>query len=80
MNKSTFTKLPAVNEKDFINGSNPPPKGSKKTKGLCLKVPESRWHELHELMDLTGLTMNALCNEFIRVGIKEKMKDLKEDY
>lgn len=46
------------------------------TKPLYLRAPESLWMDIHEVMALTGLSMNAICLELLRPAIKQKLKDL----
>ena len=49
-----------------------------KTKPLYLRAPESLWEDIHDIMALTGLSMNAICLELLRPAIKRKLKELKE--
>jgi predicted HicB family RNase H-like nuclease len=95
MSKAKFSKPPLTDEEKekkleaFINlseGSAEHKEEQKKTrpkkekvKPLYLRVPESLWEDIHEIMALTGLSMNAICLELLRPEIKQKLKDLKED-
>lgn len=94
MNKPKFSKPPLSNEERekkveaFINLSDTPiskketqpekPK-KEKIKPVYLRSPESLWEDIHEVMMRTGLSMNAICLELLRPGIKQKLKELKED-
>ena len=48
-------------------------------KTVYLRVPQSYWQDIQEIIALTGLTMNAVCLELLRTSIKKKLKELKED-
>lgn len=48
-----------------------------KTKSFLIRLPESLWHDLQETKALTGLSINAICLELIRPGVKEKLKEIK---
>lgn len=50
-----------------------------KIKGLCLRATESLWNDIHEVMSITGLTMNAICIDLLHREIKRKLKELKSD-
>lgn len=94
MTKSKFSKPPvtdAEREKkadEFINL--PDSRGDKKivriektkkekTKSVFIRAPESLWGDIHEVSIITGVSMNAICLELLRPGIKRKLKELKED-
>ena len=73
-------------EKEFINFD----KGSldkqettrsvkEATKTLYLRAPESYWNDIQEIMNLTGLSMNAVCIELLRPAIRKKLRELKEE-
>lgn len=49
-----------------------------KTKPLYLRAPESLWEDIHDIMALTGLSMNAICLELLRPEVKRKLKELKD--
>jgi hypothetical protein len=49
-----------------------------KTKPLYLRAPKSLWEDIHDIMALTGLSMNAICLELLRPEVKRKLKELKE--
>jgi hypothetical protein len=49
-----------------------------KAKPIYLRAPESLWEDIHEIMAITGLSMNAICLELLRPEIKRKLKELKE--
>jgi hypothetical protein len=94
MTKRSFTKPPLTTEEkekvaeQFMNFSDTkkihepkeitPPK-KEPTKTLYLRAPQSYWDEIHEIMALTGLSMNAVCLGLLRPAIKRKLKELKED-
>lgn len=90
--KKGFSKVPLTAEKKerladkFIESAGKIPeidnskrKSLGKTKPLYLRAPQSYHDDLQEIMKLTGLSMNAVCLELLRHGIKEKLKELKED-
>jgi hypothetical protein len=49
------------------------------TKAIIVRAPKSFWEDIHEIVALTGLTMNAVCLELLRPSIKKKLKELKEE-
>ena len=49
------------------------------TKTLYLRAPESYWNDIQEIMNLTGLSMNAVCIELLRPAIRKKLRELKEE-
>jgi len=48
-------------------------------KTLYLRAPESYWKDIKEIMNLTGLSMNAVCLELLRPAIKRKLREIKND-
>ena len=93
MSKSKFSKTPIIKNEiekkaeEFINSSNleSDKKASsswklkkEKTKPVYLRVPESLWEDIHEVMARTGISMNAICLDLLRPAIKDKLKDLRE--
>lgn len=42
-----------------------------------VKLPENLYEDLKEISNLTGISMNAICNELLRPAIKEKLKEIK---
>ena len=92
MTQSKFSKPPMSNkEKEkkaeaFINFSIEPTKSGhtsatklvkEKVKPLYLRVPESLWDDIQEIIARTGLSMNAICLDLLRAEIKKKLKDLR---
>lgn len=70
-------------EKEFLNFDKNPQEENVKprpvkesTKAIFIRAPESYWQELQEITRITGLTMNAVCLEILRKGIKNKLKEL----
>lgn len=49
------------------------------TKTLYLRAPESYWSDIQEIMNITGLSMNAVCLELLRPAIRKKLRELKEE-
>lgn len=92
-NQVVFRKTPLTqDEKDkkeqafltFEQGSMERPDDIKRavkepTKTLYLRAPASYWHDIQEIMALSGLSMNAVCLELLRPAIRKKLKELKED-
>lgn len=93
VNKSKFSKTPAIKDElekkaeAFINSTNSDPDKKtsaswklkkEKTKPVYLRVPESLWEDIHEVMARTGISMNAICLDLLRPAIKDKLKDLRE--
>ena len=92
MSKHKFSKPPIENDREkrveaFINladdkvdrkSAQPVRAKKEKTKPLYLRAPESLWEDVHEIMALTGLSMNAICLELLRPEIKRKLKELKD--
>lgn len=91
-NESVFKKTPLTQaEKDqkeraFVsldNGSSNKPEVSRSvkepTKTLYLRAPESYWNDIQEIMNLTGLSMNAVCIELLRPALRKKIRELKEE-
>jgi hypothetical protein len=85
--KKTFSKPPlTLSEKEklanqFIEGANKKLdiEVPVKTKTLFLRAPESYYDDIHKIMKLTGLSMNAICLELLRPAIKQKLKEIKEE-
>ncbi len=48
----------------------------KKTKAILIRAPESYLKDLKEISHLTGLSVNAVCLELLRIGIKERLREL----
>lgn len=46
-------------------------------KPLYLRLPEPLLLDLKEISAITGLSINGICIEFLRIAVKEKIKDLK---
>ncbi|HAT7073475.1 TPA: hypothetical protein JAN90_12040 [Legionella pneumophila] len=53
--------------------------GKEPTKTLYLRAPESYWNDIQEIMNMTGLSMNAVCLELLRPAIRKKLRELKEE-
>ena len=73
-------------EKEFINFNKETPiqheisrSIKESTKTLYLRAPESYWNDIQEIMNLTGLSMNAVCIELLRPAIRKKIRELKEE-
>ena len=49
-------------------------------KGIYIRAPLSYWEDLQEVVLLTGISMNAVCLELLRPGLKKKLRELKEEY
>jgi hypothetical protein len=47
--------------------------------GIYIRVPESLYLEIQDIVSLTGLTINAICLELLRPAIKQKLKDLRKE-
>lgn len=87
----TFKKPPLTaeekleKEKAFLGYDNIPKnierkKGAAKkepSKVLFIRAPESFWNNLQEIVELTGLTQNAVCLDLLRTAIKKKLIELK---
>lgn len=50
-----------------------------KIKPVYLRAPESLWNDIHEIMARTGLSMNAICIDSLRLEMKRKLKEIRED-
>jgi hypothetical protein len=48
-----------------------------KIKAFQMRLPESYYTDLLEIKRYTGLTVNAICIELLRVAIKERLKELR---
>ena len=92
MNSSKFTKPPLTDEERekkleaFISSSDFPEKNNakkrpkkEKAKPVYIRVPESLWEDIHDVMARTGLSMNAICLEILRPGVKKRLKELNEE-
>ena len=53
--------------------------GKEPTKTLYLRAPESYWNDIQEIMNITGLSMNAVCLELLRPAIRKKLREIKEE-
>tara|TARA_Y100000588_G_scaffold390462_1_gene496034 strand:- start:1624 stop:1911 length:288 start_codon:yes stop_codon:yes gene_type:complete len=92
-NKSSFSKTPLTleekkkKEQEFLSfdktnneDSKPVRKREKEpVKSIFIRAPESFWEDLHEIVNLTGLSMNAVCLELLRPSIKRKLRELREE-
>ena len=91
-NETAFKKTPLTQaEKDkkekafvsFDNGISNKQEVSRSvkepTKTLYLRAPESYWNDIQEIMNLTGLSMNAVCIELLRPALRKKLRELKEE-
>lgn len=92
-NKSSFARPPLTpeekqkKEKEFLsfdkttNEQTIPVKKREKepVKSIFLRAPESYLADIHEIVSLTGLSINAVCLELLRPAIKRKLRELKED-
>ena len=47
------------------------------TKRITMRLPTSLADDITEISALTGLTMNSVSLELLRVSAKQKLKDLK---
>ena len=92
-NKSSFSRPPLtpeekkIKEKEFLSFDKTKPEQTtsikkrekEPVKAIFIRAPESYLEDIHEIVNLTGLTMNAVCLELLRPAIKRKLKELKED-
>jgi hypothetical protein len=49
-----------------------------KTRSLFIRAPAYYYHDIQDIVKMTGLSMNAVCLELLRPAIKAKLKELKE--
>ena len=47
------------------------------SKVLFIRAPESFWDDLQEIVEVTGLTLNAVCLELLRPAIKKKLLEIR---
>ena len=47
-------------------------------KSMLIRAPESYFKDLKKIASLTGLSVNAVCLELLRVGIKERLRELEK--
>ena len=59
--------------------SQPRKKEKEPTKSIFIRAPESFWHDIQEIVSLTGISMNAVCLELLRPAIKRKLKEIRDD-
>lgn len=50
-----------------------------KSKPLFLRAPEKLWNDIHEISALTGISVNAVCLEVLRVEVQNKLRSLREE-
>lgn len=48
-----------------------------KLKPVTIRIPESFIKDLKEIKKYTGLPVNSICLELLRVAIKQKLKEVK---
>lgn len=48
-------------------------------KAFLIRAPKSYWSDIQEIVNYTGLSMNAVCLELLRPAIKKKLKELKDE-
>lgn len=71
----SFDKIPNSNNSSEINK-----KAEKEpVKSIFIRAPESYKNDLEEIVNLTGISMNAVCLELLRPAIKKKLKEIKEN-
>ncbi len=46
---------------------------------LFIRVPQSLWEDIHEVMAKTGLSMNSICLEALRPAVKNRLKELMSE-
>jgi len=46
-------------------------------KHIHIRAPENYYHELQKIAESSGLSINSLCLELLREGIKTRLKELK---
>ncbi|BCA93667.1 hypothetical protein TUM19329_00280 [Legionella antarctica] len=91
-NKTIFKKTPLTpeekekKEREFLSFNKDSPDKQEvtraikeSTKTLYLRAPESYWNDIQEIMNLTGLSMNAVCLELLRPSIRKKLRELKDE-
>lgn len=45
---------------------------------MALRFPKSLAEDIAEISAISGLSVNAVCVELLRPGVKNKLKELKE--
>lgn len=92
MKSTNFSKFPMSSdekkrkEDEFINASDKKNKSiikrrnmkERKEKQLCLRVPESLWKGLQEIITNRSLSMNAICIEMLESQIRKKLKEIND--
>ena len=48
------------------------------TVNYALRLPKKIYSDLKDLSNLTGLSINSICIEILRVSVKEKLKEFQE--
>ncbi len=48
------------------------------TVNYALRLPKRIYSDLRDLSNLTGLSINSICIEILRVSVKEKLKEFNE--
>jgi predicted HicB family RNase H-like nuclease len=48
-------------------------------KTMLLRLPHSLWEDIRAVHNKTSISMNAICLEIIRPGIKKKLRELNEE-
>jgi predicted DNA-binding ribbon-helix-helix protein len=46
-------------------------------KHIHIRAPESYYYELQKIAENSGLSINSLCLELLRDGIKVRLKEMK---
>jgi hypothetical protein len=49
---------------------------AKKNKPITLRLPESHFRDIKKIASFTGLTRNSVWIDVIRIGLREKLKEL----
>ncbi|MDQ8040098.1 MAG: hypothetical protein REH83_06800 [Rickettsiella sp.] len=44
-------------------------------KSMLIRAPETYFKDLKKIASLSGLSVNAVCLELLRVGIKQRLKE-----
>jgi hypothetical protein len=61
-----------------MSKSNKPIKQKEKAYSIYIRAPQSYQQDLEKIKKLTGLSINAICLEILRPGIRNWIKELEK--
>ena len=70
--------IPEIKQQEILKQEAKPTTSKDSTVNYALRLPKRIYSDLRDLSNLTGLSINSICIEMLRVSVKEKLKEFKE--